>query len=81
MKEMPPDEQNGLAWYYNAVTGESTWVEPEGGENSAVLPIWREMTDEATGNTYFYNRETGESTWERPAELMQQETEAAQPPT
>ncbi|KAM4699761.1 WW domain-binding protein 4 [Discoglossus pictus] len=67
----------GYPYYYNTLTGESQWQEPEdyekkkenSEENSKEKPgtssVWVESVSE-DGYTYYYNTETGESKWDKP---------------
>ncbi|XP_070786806.1 WW domain-binding protein 4 [Enoplosus armatus] len=75
---------DGHTYYYNTITGESRWENPEGfkGESSAsAQPAQTESSSgcpwmEAVspdGYTYYYNSETGESNWEKPADFPSNE--------
>lgn len=70
--------EDGNTYYYNTVTGESKWENPEGfqGENTVSAQpaqperssgcLWMEAVS-PDGYTYYYNSETGETSWEKPA--------------
>ncbi|XP_018415978.1 PREDICTED: WW domain-binding protein 4 [Nanorana parkeri] len=62
----------GFTYYYNELTGETQWEEPDGfqenknkSEEQGAKPVWVEGVSEE-GYTYYYNNETGESKWENP---------------
>lgn len=54
-------DTNGRNYYYNYVTGESTWNPPENWQ-SKVMDVYVRNVDER-GNIYYYNMQTGESQW------------------
>jgi len=60
------DEQGNL-YYYNEITGESSWEFPAvvPGSNP---PDWQECVHE-DGSVYYYNSVTQETSWERPVLL------------
>ncbi|XP_062893564.1 rho GTPase-activating protein 27-like isoform X2 [Mobula hypostoma] len=78
--ETHTDQASGQPFYYNPVTGETTWDCPfntlESREqqassslNSSIsIPLagWETHFDEVSGQPYYYNPATRETTWERP---------------
>lgn len=54
-------DATGRNYYYNYVTGESSWIPPEGWKGRA-LTTWIRNMDERL-NVYYYNQQTGESSW------------------
>ncbi|XP_069490171.1 rho GTPase-activating protein 27 isoform X3 [Ambystoma mexicanum] len=77
--ETHTDQESGKLFYYNSITGETTWdspfYHPEDTVNSpspltcASSPIdteWERYFDEPTGRFFFYNCSTGETSWQPP---------------
>ncbi|XP_071885086.1 rho GTPase-activating protein 27 isoform X2 [Anas platyrhynchos] len=75
------DTDSGHLFYYNPVTGETTWDCPfeqaEDGVSPAASPAsslahspqfaeWGQYVDEASGQAFFYNSVTGETSWDPP---------------
>ncbi|ETL39944.1 hypothetical protein L916_08767 [Phytophthora nicotianae] len=65
------DEVSGRAYYFNRVTGETSWTLP--GEDTAESRAsteneWQESFDEASQTVYYYNIHTGETSWTLPEE-------------
>jgi hypothetical protein len=54
---------SGQVYWFNKVTGESSWVDPRGGVGPE--GVWIPHTD-AGGRVYWYNRRTGASAWALP---------------
>ncbi|KAM4047825.1 WW domain-binding protein 4 isoform 2-T2 [Anomaloglossus baeobatrachus] len=67
-KSLSPE---GYPYFYNLLTGESQWEEPEGfnekidQNEKEPKSTWMEGVSEE-GYTYYYNSETGESRWDKP---------------
>ncbi|KAG3045269.1 hypothetical protein PI124_g24677, partial [Phytophthora idaei] len=64
------DEVSGRAYYFNRVTGDTSWTLPgedtaEGGASTFGNP-WQESFDEASQTVYYYNIHTGETSWTLP---------------
>ncbi|XP_067869313.1 rho GTPase-activating protein 27-like isoform X2 [Heterodontus francisci] len=85
--ETHTDQATGQPFYYNVVTGETTWDSPfdslDGKEprsprsrsssTSYTFVGWESHLDEVSGQPYYYNPVTGETTWE-PPEQQEEET-------
>lgn len=54
-------DEKGRNYYYNYVTGESTWTPPDNWR-AKVEVLWIRNLDERQ-NVYYYNMQTGESKW------------------
>jgi len=71
--ELPKDEyerlmnQTNMFWF-NEVTGESSWEDPR--HNT-----WRAVTDRETGKVFYYHPETLDTTWQPPEEVAWKEVE------
>ena len=52
----------GKNYYYNYVTGESSWDPPEGWKVPKAIKKWMRQVDDRA-NIYYYNMETQESAW------------------
>ncbi|XP_054657897.1 rho GTPase-activating protein 27 isoform X3 [Grus americana] len=79
--ETHTDTDSGHLFYYNPVTGETTWDCPFGQAEDGVSPVaspasslahspefpeWEQYVDEASGQAFFYNSVTGETSWDPP---------------
>ncbi|XP_010182184.1 PREDICTED: rho GTPase-activating protein 27-like, partial [Mesitornis unicolor] len=78
--ETHTDTGSGQLFYYNPVTGETTWDCPfgtEDGVSPAASPVcslahspelspWERYVDEGSGQAFFYNSVTGETSWDPP---------------
>ena len=79
------DEATGTPFYYNSLTGETSWERPHGSEiangsdgvsgsaqfsEAANYGPWSAHVDEATGKTFWHNDDTGESKWENPTQVQ-----------
>nr|XP_030111881.3 rho GTPase-activating protein 27 isoform X2 [Taeniopygia guttata] len=79
--ETHTDTASGHLFYYNPVTGETTWdcplgqaadgVSPAASPASSLahspeLPEWEQHVDQGSGQTFFYNSVTGETSWDPP---------------
>ncbi|XP_055645687.1 LOW QUALITY PROTEIN: rho GTPase-activating protein 27 [Falco peregrinus] len=79
--ETHTDTESGHLFYYNPVTGETTWDCPFGQAEDGVspaaspasslthspeFPAWEQYVDEASGQAFFYNSVTGETSWDPP---------------
>uniref|UniRef100_A0A8C8ST84 Rho GTPase activating protein 27 n=1 Tax=Pelusios castaneus TaxID=367368 RepID=A0A8C8ST84_9SAUR len=86
------DTHSGQQFYYNSVTGETTWDSPFEQSQDGVSPApshspsvalspmaaeWGQYMDDASGQVFFYNSVTGETSWDPPAELSSQEMQTA----
>ncbi|XP_038576696.1 WW domain-binding protein 4 [Micropterus salmoides] len=81
---------DGHTYYYNTITGESRWDNPEGfqGDSLALAQLgqtesssgcpWMEAVS-PDGYKYYYNSETGESSWEKPADFTSNEASGSGP--
>ena len=59
------DENSGRTYYYNTVTGESRWTDPNEAPKDAEQKkksMWKQIIDEITGRIMFYNAKTMEKT-------------------
>ena len=59
---------NGKNYYYNYVTGESSWEVPEGFKVPVAIDQWLRQLDDR-GNVYYYNMKTQESAWLPPCAI------------
>ncbi|XP_063814947.1 rho GTPase-activating protein 27 isoform X3 [Pseudophryne corroboree] len=76
------DKESGQLFYYNSLSGETTWDCPfdqaEDQLHSPYSPTslsplpgeaeWEKLLDEVSGEFYFYNIVTGETSWDPPPE-------------
>ncbi|XP_063156572.1 rho GTPase-activating protein 27 isoform X2 [Candoia aspera] len=76
--ETHTDTESGHLFYYNSVTGQTTWESPFEASLDSVSPShphspspatpanWNQYVDEASGQIFFYNAATGETSWDAP---------------
>nr|XP_020670178.1 rho GTPase-activating protein 27 [Pogona vitticeps] len=85
--ETHTDAESGHLFYYNTVTGQTTWDSPFDGSLNSTSPTqpqspllapspatpaeWDQYLDEASGQVFFYNTATGESSWDAPQQLSE----------
>ncbi|XP_070583556.1 rho GTPase-activating protein 27-like [Erythrolamprus reginae] len=80
--EIHTDTESGHFFYYNSVTGQTTWESPFEASLNSVSPSyshcpspvssaeWNQYVDETSGQIFFYNTATGETSWEAPQEIF-----------
>ncbi|GAQ86364.1 Pre-mRNA-processing protein [Klebsormidium nitens] len=78
----------GVAYYYNSVTGESTYEKPKGfvGEEVDIIPVAWERIDGTDwhlvttnlDSKYYYNTTTQETSWQVPAAVAEQRQKKAE---
>ncbi|XP_058035515.1 transmembrane protein 98 isoform X2 [Ahaetulla prasina] len=80
--EIHTDTESGHFFYYNSVTGQTTWESPFGASLDSVSlshshcpspdssAEWNQYIDKASGQIFFYNAATGETSWEAPQEIF-----------
>ncbi|KAL4158859.1 hypothetical protein PRNP1_004633 [Phytophthora ramorum] len=73
------DEASGRAYYFNRLTGDTSWTLPgeattEAG-SSTTESAWQQSFDEASQTTYYYNIHTGETSWTRPEQAEDEEVD------
>jgi hypothetical protein len=76
------DISTGKNYYYNELTGESSWTDPCIDSKGFSTPtrsntttiLWNRHVDENTGNFYYYNILTKESTWEYPKQVEENQS-------
>ena len=61
-------DSNGRNYYYNYITGESSWTIPEGWVPENQDDCWVRNTDDR-GNVYYFNMITSESRWLPPCHV------------
>lgn len=73
--------QDGRKYWYNKVTGKSSWEKPQelmnDLEKADATTNWKEFKHK-DGRTYYYNKETKVSVWEIPRELKKAREKAIQ---
>ena len=69
------DESTGGKYYYNSVTQETSWTNPNLSADDPAA--WQEAVDESSGQTYYYNCVSQVTSWDRPAVLDKPVTAAA----
>lgn len=70
-------DENRNVYYYNSMTGESTWERPV---VTPVLPEGWSQAQDDQGNVYYYNIQTQEAKWEFPsAPSVPQSSSSSQP--
>lgn len=62
------DPSSGSTYYYNTVTQETSWTNPNAPAEDASAG-WTEVTDPSSGAKYYYNTITQETSWDQPAGL------------
>ncbi|KAG7381536.1 hypothetical protein PHYPSEUDO_005954 [Phytophthora pseudosyringae] len=65
------DESSGRAYYFNRLTGDTSWTLPgeeDTSEAGASSSAWQQSFDEVSQTTYYYNVHTGEAAWALPEE-------------
>ncbi|XP_044043091.1 WW domain-binding protein 4 [Siniperca chuatsi] len=75
---------DGHTYYYNTITGESRWENPEGFQEESLASAQPRQTESSSscpwmeavspdGYKYYFNSETGESSWEKPSDFPSDE--------
>lgn len=74
------DESSSTPYYYNTVTGESSWDAPpsyvekkEADKQRKTTPKWRKYEDEASGTEYYVDSANDVTQWERPEDFTENE--------
>jgi hypothetical protein len=71
------DESTGNTYYFNPVTQETSWTNPNLTANDAAA--WQTLVDAGSGATYYYNTVSGETSWDLPAALAASAAAGASP--
>ncbi|MBN3305430.1 RHG27 protein, partial [Amia calva] len=64
--EVHVDKDSGQEFFYNTLTGQTTWEIPTLPAPFELGSDWEQHLDEASGRYYFYNSVTGDTSWEPP---------------
>lgn len=75
--EVHVDQESGQEFYYNPLTGRTTWERPSPPPSPSASPAsppwawpdWEQLVDASSGRSYFYNVMSGETSWEAPEPL------------